>query len=134
MMQKLPFVGNDIYDLSHHIVEGTYPPLQGNYSPKLIDDVKRMLIIDVDFQIVIENICSLSFITKFFLPKISEKILSSEELNSLRLKYENGDAIEKNLIEAMKYYKMTTDLGNALGMVKYGFALVNGWSSTKDLK
>jgi NIMA (never in mitosis gene a)-related kinase len=32
IMRKLPFVGKNIFELSKKIVEGKYPPLEGNYS------------------------------------------------------------------------------------------------------
>jgi TPR repeat protein len=134
IMLKLPFVGRDILELLSNITEGKYLHLKGNYHPKLIQTFERMLIVDTDFRISIEDICNLSFLPKVSKPKTCEKILSSEELNSLGIKYENGEGVEKNLFEAMKYYKKSSDLGNAFGMVKYGNALENGWSGEKNLK
>jgi TPR repeat protein len=50
-----------------------------------------------------------------------------------------GFALEKgynskiNLSEAMKYYKMSADLGDSEGMFNYGIALQEGYNGKIDL-
>jgi TPR repeat protein len=115
------------------ITSEKYSPLQGNYDSQLIDTVKKMLILDADSRITIENICNLSFIQKIYKYEDFKKELSDKEPNLLGHKFENGESVEKNLVETMKYLKKSVDLGNASRMNNYGWSLEKGWSGHTDI-
>ena len=38
----------------------------------------------------------------------------------------NGDGIQKNLLEAVRYFKMGADKGNVRAMKNYAYMLMNG--------
>jgi TPR repeat protein len=46
---------------------------------------------------------------------------------------ENGRGVAKNLSEAVKYYKLSADQGNATAQSQYGYCLKNGKGIARDL-
>ena len=53
-------------------------------------------------------------------------------MNSLGFMLHNGVGVEVNLKEAARYYKMSADKGNTIGMHNYGVMLQNGDRITKN--
>jgi TPR repeat protein len=51
----------------------------------------------------------------------------------LGLLYENGNGVEKNIKEAMRWYRNAADQGNTMAMVDLGWNTANGWGTEKNL-
>jgi serine/threonine protein kinase len=134
MTLKPPFIGSKIPDLTPKITKGEYPPLEGNYNQKLKDLIENMLTVNIDKRITIEEILKMNFLPNISIDQNTEILLSGKEFNSLGLKYKKGDGVDINLQEAMKYFKMSADLGIPEGICNYGISLAEGYSGQKDVK
>jgi TPR repeat protein len=80
--------------------------------------VTKMFCVDKKHRSSIESICE-------FL---------GEELKSLGDKFDNGNGVEKNFVNPMKYFKISSDLGNSNAMLNFGFGLEKGYLESPDLK
>jgi TPR repeat protein len=87
--------------------------INSTHSDELKRVILQMLIKSGDLRLNFEM-----FEHLLILKKNRENI--SEEYNSFGLKSEDGDGRPKNLIEAMKCFKSSADLGNSNGMFAYG--------------
>jgi TPR repeat protein len=53
--------------------------------------------------------------------------------NMIGICLQNGDGVEKDLIRAAEYYRLSADQGHAGGQVNFGLCLENGDGVEKDL-
>ncbi|KAI9004951.1 kinase-like domain-containing protein [Hyaloraphidium curvatum] len=56
-----------------------------------------------------------------------------EECNRRGWKYENGDGVAKDLVEAAKWYRKSAEQGDANGQCNLGRCIENGWGFVKDV-
>jgi NIMA (never in mitosis gene a)-related kinase len=132
MALKHPVTGSKLDEIINYINKRNFSPLPENYDQELKQTVEKMLALDVKNRITIEAICQFLFLQLVNHLKTPQKQYSSLELFRFGVNIEKGYLGSKDLKKAMKYYKMSSDLGNSDGMNNYGIGFDEGYLGNKD--
>jgi serine/threonine protein kinase len=134
MTLKHRFNASDLNSFVNIITEERNGPLTGKYNKELETIVVKMLLLEIGKRSTIQEVCEVLFhqvIENLKSPKVT---YSGEQLFRFGNALEFGYLGKSNLKEAIKYYKMSSDLGNSHGMLNYGRCLEKSFLGEPNLK
>jgi serine/threonine protein kinase len=121
-----PFETENPFYLIQKIPSEEIKEINSNHSDELKKTVLQMLIKSEDLRLNFEMFEHLSILK-------TTREDTSEEYNSLGLKYKDGDGRPSKIIEEMKYFKLSTDSCNSSETCDYGNGLEKGFHRNTDI-